>query len=409
MNNRILIRIALRALRNHKGRSLLTMLGIIIGIAAIISSLSIGYGTEEKIRKKILALGNNNIEIWAGRTASTDLPVTKLPPPKKLVLNDVAYLARYCPEIIMISPFLHMRYHVYHQGVSAMTHLKGGNETLTAILGRSLERGHMFNHHHLEHSSRVAVLGAKVAELFFKTNSPLHQTIMVNNQPITIIGVLKPIIHYSGNQDPNLDIFMPYSTLKNHIIRLCSNQIYGILASTQTPEKLPALVNRVEKLLRAKHNLDEQVPNDFCISDQQSLLKTAQATSTTLNVFLFIIASLSLLVGGIGVMNIMLVSVSERTNEIGTLMSIGAKPSDIRRQFLIETMCICAIGGIIGILIGCFTPFIAYYVTGLPVVLKLRAILIASTTILLVGLSFGMYPAIKASKLNPVDALTQNN
>ncbi len=403
----ILTRIALRSLNHHKGRTLLTMLGIILGIASIIGTLSIGYGAEQKIKHKILAMGNNNIEIWAGRSFIDNAVVTKLAPPKKLVIDDVRLLQYQCPEIHHITPFLHLREQAYYQGKPVISHLKGGNETIIKVLGRTIHKGEMFSSYHVERSSRVAVLGAKAAQALFKTNDPIGETIIIKQIHVRIVGVLNQIEHYFGTQDPNLDIFLPYTTLKNQIIHLSSNQIYGILAATASPDELPSLVKRVRKLLRSKHNLEPEEPDDFSMTDQLSMLNAAQASASIFNLFLCIIASISLLVGGIGVMNIMLVSVTERTNEIGILMAIGASSRIIRRQFLIEAMCICTIGGIIGILLGVIAPFFAQYFAGFPIVLKLQPILISFITIFFVGMIFGLYPAIKASQLNPVDALNK--
>ncbi len=407
MNTVVLIKSSLHSLNHHKGRTLLTMLGIIIGIASIIGTLSIGYGAEEKIRAKILAMGNNNVEIWAGRSLSEGAIGIKYAPPKKLVIDDINFLCTQCPTIHYITPFLHGRECTSYQGKSIMTQLKGGNDQIFNALRRTIHTGKPFNREQVKRSSRIIILGSKAAQALFQSHNPLGKTVTIKRISFTVIGVLAPIQHYFGTQDPNLDIFMPYTTLKNYILNLKSNQIYGIIASTKLIDELPALVKRVRQLFRSKHNLDTTEPDDFSMTDQLSMLKAAKASSSVFNLFLFIIASISLLVGGIGVMNIMLVSVTERTKEIGIRMAIGASTSLIRKQFLIESICICTLGGIIGIILGVIAPFGAHYLAGFPIVLKLQPIVISFITIFFIGIFFGFYPAHKASRLNPIDALNE--
>lgn len=408
MNMLMLTKIALRSLNHHKGRSMLTMLGVIVGIASIIGTLSIGYGAEEKIRNKILSIGNNSIEIWAGRFFTEGAVGTKLAQPKKLIIEDIAFLQRQCPEISFITPFIHAREQTSYLGKSIMTQLKGGNEDILKTLRRNIHFGITFTQTHIERSARTIVLGAKAAQELFKTNNPVGETVIIKKIHFKIIGVLKPIQHYFGSQDPNLDIFMPHTTLKNYIINLNSNQIHGIIASTNQPKEIPSLVQKMRKLLRSKHNLDIEEPDDFSMVDQLSMLNAAQDSSSILNLFLLIIASISLLVGGIGVMNIMLVSVTERTHEIGIRMAIGTPAHLIRKQFMIEAICLCAIGGIFGIILGILAPLITHFITGFPIVLKVQPIIISFIIIFLVGFIFGFYPAKKASKLNPIDALNAN-
>lgn len=381
------------------------MLGIIVGIASIIGTLSIGYGAEQKMRNKILAMGNNNVDIWAGRSFTQGAISAKLAPTKKLVIEDISLLKKQCPEIQYITPFLHGRDCIYYQGKPIMSQIKGGNEYIFKTLARTIHKGSPFTAHHVQQSSRVIILGAQAAKELFNTNNPLEKTVTIKRIHFTVIGVLNKIENYFGTQDPNLDVFMPHTTLRTYVLHNHNNQIYGITASTKTPEELPGLVKKIRKVMRIKHNLDIEDPDDFSMIDQQSMLSAAKDSSSIFNLFLLIIASISLLVGGIGVMNIMLVSVTERTKEIGIRMAIGASTGLIRKQFLIESVVICSLGGIIGIIFGVLAPFIAHYTANFPIVLKLQPILISFVTIFLVGILFGFYPAHKASRLNPVDAL----
>ncbi len=409
MNNIILIRSALRSLQHHKGRSLLTMLGIIVGIAAIIATLAIGYGAEKKMRDNILARGNKSISMWQGRFGEEGASKsTKRKPPKRLRLEDIESLKQQCPDIYKISPFLWNQGVIEFQGTNLKTRIKGGNKDFLFILGRKIKRGTFFSEHQAQKGSRVIIIGEKVAQELFKTQNPIGQTVKVKGIPFTVIGIVDTAQSFLRSfRDPNLDTFVPFRTAKKYFNKSTSTTVHSIEISTRTYDVMPKLVRQIKLIMRARHNLDQEDLNDFTVIDQKSELDAAKASSSIFNLFLLIVASISLLVGGIGVMNIMLVSVTERTKEIGIRMALGAYRRTILKQFLIESVTLCSIGGFLGIIVGVIAPHVAHYFAKFPVVIKPQAIIIAVITILLIGILFGYYPARKAANLNPVQALTE--
>lgn len=408
MNISILLRSSLRSLSHHKIRSLLTILGIIVGIAAIIATLAIGYGVEKKLREKIMALGNNYIDMWAGSSFLQGAEAAaKRKRTKRFTLDDIDLIKRLCPNVKKISPFFHSRQTIEYQTNSIMSQVKSGNQHFLSITGRKIKKGIFFTPYHLQKNARVVILGNRATKELFRSLDPIDQIVKIRNIPFTVIGVIKKIENYFGMRDPNLDVFIPHTTFRKYIHPTQSRYVHGITISSQSQEEMPKLVRSLRKNMRAHHNLEPKDPDDFTIVDQQSMFKAAKESSNVFNLFLLIIASISLIVGGIGVMNIMLVSVTERTQEIGIRMALGAQQRTILQQFLIESITLCFLGGIIGIGFGIIAPYVANHFAGFPVVIKMRAIFIAFVTIFFVGLVFGFYPAYKASKLNPVEALTQ--
>ncbi len=408
MDTKILLRSSLRSLNHHKIRSFLTILGIIVGIASIIATLAIGYGVEKKLRERIMALGNNYINMWSGQSFSEGAEAAaKRKKTKRLTLDDIDLLKRLCPDIKKISPFFHGRGKIKFQDNLIKSQIKSGNQHFLSILGRKIKKGMFFTSHHIKKNARVTILGHRAARELFRSLDPIGKIVTIKNVPFTVIGIVAKIETYFGMRDPNLNIFVPYTTFKKYVYPNPSRFVHGVTISAKSREAMPKLVRHIRRNMRANHNLEPADPDDFTIIDQQSMFKHAKASSGIFNLFLLIIASISLIVGGIGVMNIMLVSVTERTQEIGIRMALGAQQRTILQQFLIESVALCFLGGLIGIGLGIIVPFIAHYFTGFPVVIKIQAILVAFITIFLVGLVFGFYPAYKASKLNPVEALTQ--
>ncbi|MFH0897976.1 MAG: ABC transporter permease [bacterium] len=408
MNIKIVVQSSFRNLRHHKIRSFLTILGIIVGITSIIATLAIGYGVEKKLRERILALGNNYIDMWSGTSfLEGALAATKKKKTKRLTIDDITLLEHMCPNIKHISPFFHGRTKVKYQNNIIRSQIKSGNQHFLSILGRSMGKGTFFSDVHVQKNARVAVLGYRASRELFRSLNPIGHIIKIKKIPFTVIGVVKKMENFFGIEDPNLDVFVPYTTFNRYVFPDPSRFVHGIIISSKSREVMPDLVKNITRTIRTSHNLTPGDPNDFSIVDQASMFKAAKASSGIFNLFLLIISSISLIVGGIGVMNIMLVSVSERTQEIGIRMALGAQQHTILQQFLSEAVILCFVGGLIGIGLGIASPFIACHFTKFPVVIKIQSIIIAFITIFLVGLIFGFYPAYKASKLNPVEALTR--
>ncbi len=409
MKTKQLFTIAMQSIKHHKGRSILTSLGIIIGVASIISLLAIGQGAEDRVKEEILAWGNNAIFVQSGRIDLNDIKnkIRKTKPPKPITYNDVKSLNLLCPHIKYISPVCFSSQTIKYQSRILKTEIKGGNEQFIAAIGRSLKLGSSFFKEHVHNGSRVIVLGSRSAQELFRGAYPIGQVVQINQVQFKVIGVLKKLKTHmdSGFYDANLDTIMPITTVKKYIQRSNDFTVNSICISTNNAEDIQEVVRHVTRILRTRHMIESKDPNDFTVIDQQSMLKAAQASTGVLTLFLLIVAIIALLIGGIGVMNIMLVSVGERTQEIGIRMALGAPPNAIMKQFLFEALVLCLGGGLVGIIAGIIAPIITSFFTGWLIVIRFSAILIAFSAIVAIGLIFGYYPAAKAAHLNPVDAL----
>lgn len=406
MNIKTLFKISFSSLRKNKGRSVLTILGIVVGIAAIITTLAIGYGAEAKLRKRILGMGKNFIFIQAGTFGQEGKTTqTQKKRPNYLMKKDVKILQKQCPEIDKISPVMFGRNIVSFKANNVYCDIKCGNQDYLKVINRKIKFGHFFNKQQCLKSSKVIVIGQNSAKELFGYLNPIGKSVNIKNVIYKVIGVVDKIKYYQGIHDPNYDIYMPLTTAKKQLFQHNHPYIHGIAISAKDKDQMPYIVRKIKRIMRFRHRLLETDSDDFSIIDQQEIVKAAHQSSNILNLLLLIIAAISLLVGGIGVMNIMLVSVSERTQEIGIRMAIGANTKIILKQFLIEAITLCTLGGILGISIGILTPYIINKFTNWLVIHKLSSILISFGITTIIGLIFGYYPAKKAAKLNIVDAL----
>jgi putative ABC transport system permease protein len=410
MNVQQLFKTSIRSIIHHKGRSLLTTLGINIGVASIIAMLAIGNGAKEKIRREILSSGKNIIYIQGGRLNIFDSKMENTHKKERpLTMEDLQSLQRTCPTIANISSMSSSAQVIKFLNAKAGVELKAGNENLLSILNRTIQAGTFYTNIHVQSGSRVIVLGHAAAKKLFKSLDPINQIVTINHIPFIVVGVANKLTYQTDGDfsDANLDSFIPISTFQKHIEHSLRPYIRGIAISAKTYDLIPLTVKQVTQYLRMRHYIKLKDPNDFTIFDQQSILNAAKTSSDTFTFFLLVIACISLLVGGIGVMNIMLVSITERTKEIGIRMALGATQKNILAQFLTEALILCSIGGLLGIILGVIAPFVTSIFTGWAVIIKPLSIVIAFFALFIIGIVFGYYPAYKASRLNPVDALQE--
>ncbi len=404
MKGVVIFKTALHSLMHHKLRSFLTMLGIVVGIASVVATLAFGRGMQLQVQKKIKAMGSKYIEIIAGNISQKG-KIRSLRKRTKLSEADSLGIAQSIEGVRAVSSLLHTQETVTTRTVSATTHVKAGNEHFLNIIGRSISCGSPITSYHLSKRSKVAVLGYDIALQLFGNECPLSKTIFIQKVPFRVVGTLERIPLYLGNNNPNNEIYVPLSSARRYLLRSSTDTVHGIVVSAKKKRLVPHVVYNIKKLLRLRHHLMDKEPDDVTIFDQQEMRKSSKETSKTLTFYLLIIACISLLVGGIGVMNIMLVSVVERTREIGIRMALGATQGQIVTQFLTESVVLCLAGGGIGIIFGSCIPLVADAYCQIPTHLTPTSILISLSITVGIGILFGLYPAHKASLLDPVQAL----
>ncbi len=384
------------------------MLGIIIGIAAIIVTMAIGKGAQQAIEARIFAMGDNYLYIYKGLLNSVKkVKGPRSPAAKKLTLKDILAIKAQVAGVYRISPLAFANATVSAGGKNLQVTIKSGNEELFEILNRKFSAGHGFLPDHLVNKSRVIVLGELAAQELFGRREAVGQLIKLEGQLFKIIGVLERLENYFGMQDPNTDCYIPFTTAKRYLLRESNNAVAAIAISAFTKESVPQVYRQTRRVLRATHALLHDAEDDFTIFDQQSIERAAKGSTQIIMLLLLIVSSISLLVGGIGVMNIMLVCVSERTREIGIRMALGAKQRDILLQFLGEAVLLCLFGGALGVLLGVSVPLLLGKITGWQAVINWWSVLLSLLLTTAIGLFFGYYPAKMASKQSPVVALAE--
>lgn len=387
------------AVKSNKLRSLLTMLGIIIGITAVIVLLGLGFGIQDRIEGKISGLGSNIVAIHPGSRSKYGSERTGAL--ESLSYKD--YLAiKKLPNIKNASPLVHGQYVAVNGNKNWNTDISGVNSEYITMTDQKLIEGRLWTEKEYVNRERVVVLGKTVANNLFGEISPIGKKIRVNNMPFTVIGVLEPKgLLFGFDQDDR--ILAPFSTVQERIVGI--DYLNAIVLTYSSIEVMPQVEVDVTNLLRAKHRLMGSADNDFTIMNSRDLMNFLGDTTQMLTLFLGSIASISLLVGGIGIMNIMLVSVTERTREIGIRKALGATYNMIVAQFLIEAIFISLSGGIIGMILGVSATKLVGLLTGIKTVIYFGPIIGSFIFSVAVGLVFGLYPAQKAAKLNPIDAL----
>ncbi len=394
--------LALRALQRNKLRSLLTMLGIVIGVGAVVAMVGIGNGAKAQVEAQIATLGQNVILIFPGSSFSGGVQ-SGSGGVGTLKLEDAKAIADEVPGVVAVSP-----------GTRVTSQLGFGNQNWsTSVAGEAPEYfdirqweivgGAGFTEQDVRAAAKVAVIGATVAKQLFGEEEPIGQIMRVRNVPFQVIGVLKPKGTSIMGSDQDDVVVVPYSTVMKRLSGITNLRMISVQCVSE--ERTQAVVNGITDLMRQRHRLGQDRENDFMVRSQQEIAEMATATSKVLRLLLGAIASVSLVVGGIGIMNIMLVSVTERTREIGIRIALGAHGADILKQFLIEAVTLSSLGGLIGILLGLGTSTLLSRFAGWPTLTSINAIIIAFLFSAAVGVFFGLYPAKKAAALDPIDAL----
>jgi putative ABC transport system permease protein len=393
---------AFRALQRNKMRSFLTMLGIIIGVAAVIAMLAIGQGAEYSVKQQIAALGTNVLMVFPGAQQQAGVR-TAAGSATTLTEDDALAIARECPAVQYISPGAFAGGQVIAGNLNWSTSVQGVGADYLQIREWPIEYGDFFTEQDVKAATKVCVLGRTVADNLFPESSPVDQTLRIRNVPFKVVGVLTRKGQNAMGQDQDDVIIAPYTT----VIRRLSHwpNLRFILVSAVSLKDISTAQSQISDLLRIRHKIQSYDPDDFTIRNQADLANTATATTEILTILLASIASVSLLVGGIGIMNIMLVSVTERTREIGIRMSVGARARDILTQFLIEALVLSLLGGITGIILGVVGSSLISSIAKWPTIITAFSIILSFGFSIAIGIFFGFYPARKAALLNPIDAL----
>ena len=405
MNSKLIINVGLRSLLHHKMRSLLTTLGIIIGVVAIISVSSIGEGAKYKVKQQIENLGSNFIIVLAGapKTRTIGGPRTGNSI-MTLKRSDYHAVLSGCDSIEAASPGVFQTVTLIYEDKNWLTGAFGVNEQYPEIRNWPTTFGEFFSEQDVRSTSRVVLLGATVHKELFDNDDPCGKTIRINRVPYVIVGVLAPKGKRPDGRDEDDTIICPYTTIQRRLIGV-TDSFSAFVLSIKSRDLMEKSAQEIRAILRQQHNLSESAEDDFTLFTQDEIAKASDAALMALNLLLMIIAFISLVVGGIGIMNIMLVTVTERVKEIGIRMALGATTTAILAQFLFEAVVICLFGGIIGTLLGIGLSYLVGNLLQWPIVISSNSIMTALGSSALIGLSFGYYPAHKASQLLPVDAL----
>ncbi|WCO03156.1 ABC transporter permease [Psychroserpens ponticola] len=398
-----LFKIATKAIVLNKTRTLLTMLGIIIGVASVIAMLAIGEGSKESIRTTISAMGSNMITIRPGaddrgpaRGSGGDV--------QTLTLKDYEVIKEQATLLSYITPMVNGGGQIINGSNNWPSTIYGVNPEYLNIKVVDLQSGSMFTDAEVKSASKVAVIGQTVVENVFPNGEePVGQMIRFNNIPFKVIGVLEEKGENTFGQDQDDVVIAPYTTVQKRILAI--DHLNQIIASAISEDDAPEALTQVINLLRSQHKLMDYEDDDFTVRSMEELISTFSSTSEMLTILLVAVASISLLIGGIGIMNIMYVSVKERTKEIGLRMAVGGKGSDILMQFLIEAILISITGGVLGVILGLSSTYFIEKFLNWPTSVAVYSIVISFAVCAVTGIFFGWYPARKASALDPITAL----
>jgi len=404
MNLLLTFKVALRALARNKMRSILTMLGIIIGVGAVIAMVGIGQGASASIQAQIANLGNNMLIVQSG-SANTGGLRGGAGSTNTLTAEDVDAIQRDCPSVQAASPSVRANGQLIfgNQNWSPSSGISGVNEKFPQIRAWPVATGEFFSEADVRNATRVAVLGKTVVDNLFAGGDPIGQMLRVRNLPFKVVGVLSIKGQNQFGQDQDDTVLIPYTAAQKKLLSI--TWINSANVSAISPKATASAQREITDLLRQRHKLAPNQEDDFFVRNLTDVADAANQSSTIMTNLLASIAGVSLLVGGIGIMNIMLVSVTERTREIGIRMAIGARSGVIRRQFLIESITLSLVGGVIGVFFGIATSITISRTLGWPTLISPLSVMIAVVFSVVVGVAFGYYPARKAASLDPIEAL----
>ena len=394
--------IALRALRRNKLRSTLTVLGIIIGVASVVAMVAVGNGAQARIESQVAALGQNLLSVFAGSRRSGGVN-TGLGSASTITLADADAIAREVTDVVAVSPEVSSTAQAIANGRNWSTTITGESPDYLKIRDWKLASGAMFAEREVRAAAKVAIIGSKTSNELFGPLNPVGQAVRVKNIPFVIIGLLESKGAGMGGQNQDDRIIIPYTTAMKRITG--EKYLRSINLQVSSAARMEAAQQQITSLLRQRHRLTAGKDDDFNIFNQKEIADTVGSISRVITLLLGAVAGISLLVGGIGIMNIMLVSVTERTREIGIRIAVGAQPGDIRLQFLIEAITLSLLGGLIGVVGGVGASRLVATVADFKAIVSTGSILLAFSVSSVIGIFFGFYPANKAAAMDPIDAL----
>jgi putative ABC transport system permease protein len=394
--------IALRALRRNKMRSMLTALGIIIGVASVVAMVAVGNGAQARITKQVSALGQNLLTVFSGSKNSGGVS-GGLGSASTITLADAEAMAREVPDVVAVSPEDSSTQQAIANGHNWSTTVVGESENHLKIRSWKLAAGSMFDGRDVRSAAKVAVIGSKTANELFGPLNPIGQSIRLNKIPFTIIGLLESKGAGMGGMNQDDRIIIPYTTAMKRITG--DKYLRSVNIQIDSAERMEIAQQQITSLLRQRHRITQGSADDFNIFNQKEIADTVNSISLVVTLLLGSVAGISLVVGGIGIMNIMLVSVTERTREIGIRIAVGAEPGDIRLQFLIEAITLSLLGGLIGVLCGVGASHLVGMVADFQAIVSTGSIILAFSVSSVIGIFFGFYPAHKAAALDPIVAL----
>jgi len=402
MNPREIIRVALRALARNKLRTVLTMLGIIIGVGAVICTVAIGQGASEQVEQQIASLGTNVIMVFAGSVNTGGVRMGN-GATKSLTDDDAEAVLQHVQGVTMVSPMVFSSVQAVNGNENWLTRANGASQDFPQIRNWPVVSGSFFSQRDVDMATDVCVIGKTVATQLFGDQDPVGQMIRIQNLPFRILGVLQEKGQNPNGQDQDDIVLMPYTTVQKKISGI--SWIQMMMVATASQQQNQSVQSGISALLRQRHHLRTGEDDDFIIRNPSEMARTAEATANTMTLLLGTVGAVSLVVGGIGIMNIMLVSVTERTREIGVRMAVGATEANVQWQFLSEALVLSSLGGIIGIIVGMVFSAVISNWLGWPTLVSKLSVVVAVVFSALVGISFGFYPALKAARLNPIEAL----